>query len=161
MITNAGDYRINLKIMVIDSDQKRLEEMADAFRGLVNLKTSKVDRVLYLRPPAGLDAIFLVLPAAERWGSKLIPGEAQILRTGAEDQQEGMPPFVVTGVVLRSADPRGPLPETKLLISTALEAVRLWNETASEKINNLGFWAVNLLNGVTPVQLAEVFSELL
>jgi hypothetical protein len=152
---------MNLKITVIESDQKRLEEMATAFSGLINVKTSKVDRVLYLQPPAGLDAIFLVLPAAERWGSKPLPGEAQILRTGPEDQQDGMPPFVVTGVALRPADPRGPLPETKLLISTALKAVRSWNETDTEKINNLGFWAVNLLNGVTPVQLAQVFSELL
>lgn len=151
----------NLVIIVIDSDQGTLTSLADAFRTLEDVEIATVNRVLYTRPPPGLDAIFLVLPAAERWGAKPIPGQAQVLKTTSEDQRSGMPSFVVTGVVLRRDDPRGPLPETKLLVHSALDAVRSFNAESSKKIHRLGFWAVNLLNGVSPQQLAQVFSEVL
>ena len=153
---------MSLKLAIIDSDQDRLNGLSVAFRERgSSVETVKVDQVLYVKPPGGLDAIFLVLPAAERWGSRPILGQAQVLRTTPEDQRTGMPPFVVTGVALRPSDARGPLPETRLLVSTALEAVRSFNAGNDDAIHRLGFWAVNLLNGVTPAQLAQVFSELL
>jgi hypothetical protein len=49
-----------------------------------------------------------------------------------------------------------------MLISTALDAVRQFNLGINgNRIHKLGFWAVNLLNGVTPQQLATVFAEVL
>ena len=152
---------MNLKIVIIDSDQDRLRELSYAFKELGAVEIAKVDQVLYLHPPSGLDAIFLPLPAAERWGSRPILGETQILRTTPEDQRGGMPAFVVTDVAVRPGDKRGQLPDTKRLIRTVLEAVRSFNAKSGENIHRVGFWAVNLVNGVTPTQLAQAFSELL
>jgi hypothetical protein len=152
----------HLEIVILDADQKTLDELATKCKPLGAITVQKVDRVLYTRPPSGMDALFLVLPAAEKWGAKPLPGKAQVLKTSPEDQRDGMPPYVVTGVVLRPSDPRGPLPETKMLITTALDAVREFNLSQNgEGIHKLGFWAVNLLNGVTPQQLATVFAEVL
>jgi hypothetical protein len=152
----------HLEIVVLGADQKTLDELATRCKPLGAITVQKVDRVLYTRPPKGMDALFLVLPAAEKWGAKPIPGKAQVLKTSPDDQRDGMPPYVVTGVVLRPDDPRGPVPETKMLISAALDAVRLFNlDHSGEGIRKLGFWAVNLLNGVTPQQLATVFAEVL
>ena len=152
----------DLEIVILDADQGTLDELARTCKGLGAVTVQKVDRVLYTRPPKGLDALFLVLPAAEKWGAKPLRGEAQVLKTSREDQVEGMPPYVVAGVVLRPDDPRGPLPETRILISTALEAVRHFNQSNNaEKIRKLGFWAVNLLNGVTPQQLATILTTVL
>jgi len=152
----------HLEVVILDANQGTLDEIAATCKALGAVTVQKVDRVLYTRPPKGMDALFLVLPAAEKWGAKPLPGKAQVLKTLPQDQSDGMPPYVVTGVVLRPGDPRGPLPETKMLITTALDAVREFNVSHNgEGIHKLGFWAVNLLNGVTPEQLATVFAEVL
>lgn len=153
---------MNLEIVLLDPDQKTLDKLAKACEALREITVQKVDRVDYTHPPSGLDAIFLVVPAAERWGARLIPGKAQLLPTSSEDQLDGMPPYVVTGVALRPDDPRGPLPETSMLISTALDAVRQFNLSHnSREIRRLGFWAVNLLSGVAPGQLSGIFERVL
>jgi hypothetical protein len=110
-----------------------------AFLGITGIDFVKVPGVRYWSPPPGLDAIFLLLPFAEHWGARPLAGQAQLLRTTSEDQAKGMPPYVVTGIVLRPDDPRGPIPETKLVIQTAIEAVRQFNDSSkSERITRLG-----------------------
>jgi hypothetical protein len=152
---------MSLKIVLIDTNENTLTSLSSALSSVKNIETARVDLVRYTKPPEGLDAIFLVLPAAERWGAKPVVGLAQVLRTTPEDQRQGMPAFVVTGVVLSSEDARGPIPETKLLLATAIDAVRTFNATGNERIERLGFWAVNLLNGVTTSQLADLLSNLM
>jgi hypothetical protein len=150
----------SLKIVIIDSKNSSLDDLSKAFRGLAGVDFLKVDGVRYLSPPPGLDAVFLLLTAAERWGSRPIAGRAQLLRTPPEDQQSGMPPYVVTGIVLGPDDPSGPIPETRLVIRTAIEAVRQFNASSSTpKIERLGFWAVDLLQGISPAELAQIFRE--
>jgi hypothetical protein len=152
----------HLEIVILDADQRTLDKLTTGCKALDSVTVQKVDRVLYTHPPLGIDALFLVLPAAEKWGAKPLPGRAQVLVTSAEDQRDGMPPYVVTGVVLRPGDPRGPLPETKMLMRTALDAVREFNlASGKEKIGRLAFWAVNLLNGVTPEQLSAILTDVL
>ena len=148
-------------IVLIDSQQPGLpDDLSKAFRGITGVDLVKMPHVRYLSPPSGLDALFLLLPFAERWGALPIAGRAQVLRTTAEDQAEGMPPYIVTGIVLRPDDPRGPIPETKLVIQTAIEAVRDFNASStSAKITRLGFWAIDLLKGISPAQLAEIFRD--
>ena len=55
---------------------------------------------------AGLDALYLSLTRAERWGAPPLPYySAAMFRTTAEDQHEGMPPYIVTGMLPREGDP--------------------------------------------------------
>jgi hypothetical protein len=51
-----------------------------------------------------------------------------------------MPAFVVAGVALRPDDERGPLPETRLLVGAAFEAVRLFNESKPREHTRLPDW---------------------
>ena len=152
----------HLKIVILDSNQETVDEIAETCKAIGAITVQRVDRVLYTHPPRGLDALFLVLPAAEKWGARTLPGKAQVLKTSQDDQRDGMPPYVVTGVVLQPGDPRGPIPETEMLIRTALDAICEFNVShKAEGIHNLGFWAVNLLNGVTPQQLSKIFADVL
>ncbi len=151
----------HLEIVILDTNQGTLDEIAARCKALGAVTVRKVDRVAYTHPPSGLDAIFLVVPAAEKWGAKPII-EAQVLRTSPEDQRSGMPPYVVAGGVLRRDVPREPVKDAKMVISNALDAVREFNVSHNGGgIHKLGFWAVNLLDGVTPQQLATVFAEVL
>lgn len=152
----------SIELVLLEADEEVIEELADACKELREVKIQKVDRVHYTHPPSGLDAVFLVLPAAEKWGARPIPGKAQVLETSNEDRGAGMPAHIVTGVVLLPDDPRGPIPETKILVSAALRAVHEYNqENRGGAIRKLGFWAVNLLRGVTPRQLSTILRELL
>jgi hypothetical protein len=63
-----------------------------------------------------------------------------VLNTSPRDQGDGMPAFVVAGVALRPDDERGPLPETRLLVGAAFEAVRLFNESKPREHARLPDW---------------------
>jgi hypothetical protein len=150
----------NLAITLLESDPKTADELATRCLRIPSIDIRKVDRVLYTKPPSDMDAVFLVLPAAEKWGAVPIPGKAQVLRTTPEDQARGLPRYVVTGVALRPTDPRGPLPETKMLLATAVEAIRHFNAANPDNaIRTVGFWAVNLLKGVTAEQLSNILAD--
>ena len=88
---------MNPKIVLIDSQQSTIDDLSTAFRVVEGVSFAKVDRALYsLPPPPGLDAIFLILPAAERWDAMPAPGRCLVLQTTSDDQHKGMPPYVVT-----------------------------------------------------------------
>jgi hypothetical protein len=151
----------SLEITLLDADRETFEELATIFNGSDVIKVQKVDRVLYTHPPSGLDAVFLVVPAAERWGAKPVPG-AQVLKTSVDDQRDGMTPYVVAGGVLRAGDPRDPVQDARMVVGTVLNAIREFNQANRDKeIRKLGFWVVNLLGGVTPQQLSAVFAGML
>jgi hypothetical protein len=93
-----------------------------------------------------LDAIFLPLPAAERWGARPLLHKAQILNTqGAEGLPSiDMPPYVVTGVAMAPDDPHEPAFELELIVSSVLEAVQAFNTKHPGAIQVIGFWGENL-----------------
>jgi hypothetical protein len=112
-----------------------------------------------LAPPPGIDVFYLPLAAAERWGSKPLVHESLILPTTLEDQEKGMPPFIVTGTCLAPDDPRGPLPELKILVSVVFGAIRAFNSRSDLKLQCVGFWGFNLLKGETLIELRTILLE--
>jgi hypothetical protein len=149
-----------LDIVLIVTDENSLAELASATRGISAISVRKAERVHYTRPPSGLDALFLVVPAAEKWGAKPIL-EAQILKTSLEDQRNGMPFYVIAGGVLRQNDPRNPANDARSVIRAAVDAIHEFNlANKGSEIRSLGFWAVNLLNDLTPEQLSAIFAEI-
>jgi len=119
-----------------------------------------VDRMLYLKPPPGIDVIYLPLAAAEQFGAKPLIHESQILSTSLKDQEGGLPPFVVTGTCLAADDARGPNAEMRILLAAVFGAIRRFNERGGSKLEHLGFWAYDLLPGITPNQLKEILLQL-
>jgi hypothetical protein len=95
---------------------------------------------------ADLDAIFLPLPAAERWGSRPLLHTAHILSAKRPEglPSADMPPYVITGVAMAPDDPREPAFELQLIVTSVLEAVQAFNATHPGAVQVIGFWAGNL-----------------
>lgn len=146
-------------LVLFDSSPETISLLRTAFAGVRSVEVKQMETVLYLSPPKGLDVLYLPLAAAERWGSKPLIHESQVLATKEEDQQKGMPPYVVTGTCLAPEDPRGPVPETTLLISSAFRAIRAFNREHDHRLGIVGFWAINLLKGVSPRELRDILKQ--
>ena len=91
-----------------------------------------------------LDALYLTLPAAERWNPRLLFYESQVLETRPEDQE--CPPYIVTGIALKRSDPRAgdPVAELKLTIKAVLHAIQSYNRGHQHPIKTIGFWTRDL-----------------
>jgi hypothetical protein len=106
-----------------------------------------------------LDAIFLPLPAAERWGARPLLHKAQILSAqgAAAIPSVAMPPYVVTGVVMAPDDPHEPAFELALIITSVLEAVQAFNTQHPRAIRVIGFWGGNLcIDQLGPEQVGRI-----
>src|ERR1700723_536774 len=117
-----------MKISLIDANEERLEELKRALVDLPNVEMVAVPQAVYTRPPRGLSMIFMTLPAAERWKPHFKSREAQILTTSGEDQENGFPPLIVTGVNLRSDDPTDPVSQVRIVLESALLAAKGHND---------------------------------
>ena len=113
-------------------------------------------------PPPGLDAVFMTLPAAERWRPDFKSRKAQVLTTSRDDQENGFPPFVVTGVNLTAEDPKDPVSQARIVLEAALDEVTDYNNRNDGRIASLGFWVTTFTrDGVTTSQLSELLHEIL
>lgn len=113
---------------------KRLQRAFDGCRELQAVCASPAE----LRQMDDLDAIFLTLQLAERWGSKPILFKAQILKTTGAG--EGVPPYVIAGGAFHPDQIRDMRYELRQVIASTLDAVESFNRENSEKILTVGFW---------------------
>jgi hypothetical protein len=151
----------NMKIRLIDANRERLAELREALKDLPAIELVEVREAIYLRPPPGLDMIFMTLPAAEGWGPNFRLREAQILTTSRQDQERGFPPFIITGVNLTAADPKDPVSQVRIVLESTLVAARIYNDQNGGRIKDLGFWVMDLTRGVTTTQLSELLHQIL
>lgn len=150
-----------MKVWLISEDDQDLKDFRSLLRDVPAVGFMTVEDAFYMNPPQGLDAIFLTLPAAERWSPDFKSTQAQILKTSEQDQTRGWPPFIVTGVNLTPQDPRDPPSQLRLLLYRVLPAVRDFNNKHQHTIRNLGFWAMDLTRCASTTQAAEFLRELL
>jgi hypothetical protein len=151
---------MTLTLKIFDSDSQKLSDLKGALSDLEPVTFQLVDTMLYLKPPAGIDVLYLPLAAAERFGSKPLIHESQVLPTSSQDQENGLPAFVVTGTCLAKDDPRGPIPEMRILLSAVFNAIRAFNRRGELQLERVGFWGYNLLPGITPAQLRTIIGDL-
>jgi hypothetical protein len=150
----------NMKICLIDADTDRLAELAVQLRHLGDcVEQIQVPVAIYTRPPTGLDAIFMTLPAAERWKPDFKSRRMQILRTATEDQAKGFPRFVVTGVDLRPEDPQDPVSQVGIVLKEAITAANEFSKSSAGTIETLGFWVMDLTRGVSVQQVAHLIQS--
>jgi len=121
-----------------DTHEEVVKRLRTAFEGCYEL-TALVMKPSELRCYE-LDAIFLTLTAAERWGSKPIPYKSQVLRTDPGDKE--MPRYVVTGIAMDPEDPRtlDPKLELETVIIAVLDAIDSFNVENDKPIRLVGFW---------------------
>jgi hypothetical protein len=111
---------------------------------------------------AALDAMFLPLPAAERWGARPLLHKAQILHTqpAAGTPPVGMPPYVITGVAMAPDDPQDPRFELQLIMTAVLDAVESFNAAHPEAIRVIGLWAGHLcVDRLEPEQIGKIIQS--
>ena len=113
-------------------------------RDLPVIEIVQVMQALYMNPPRGLDAIFMTLPAAERW---------------SPDFRSRHPQIIVTGVNLGPEDPKDPVSQVRIVLESVLKAVKSYNDQGSSGIKNLGFWTMDLTRGITTEQLSELLHD--
>ena len=142
-----------------DASPSTLVAIRDVFGDCPRIELVKMEKVLYLQPPPGLDILYLPLAAAERWGAKPLIHKSQVLKTSTSEQQKGLPPYIATGTCLAEDDLRGPVPETSLLLSAVFGAIREFNRENNNCIRIVGFWAVDLLRMVSPRELRMILSD--
>lgn len=150
-----------MKLPIIGEDDEELNDLRSLVGNLSRVGFIEVEKAYYVQPPRGLDALFLTLPAAERWSPDFKSRKAQILNTSLEEQRDGYPPFIITGVNLAPDGPRDLASQLKLLLRKVLEASEESEQRAELKIENLGFWAMDLTRCATTRQVSEFLHELL
>jgi hypothetical protein len=141
-------------------------EKVDAFRSgsgdeprivALGIDSSKFMRL------AGLDALYMSLPRAERWGSKpLAPYRAALLRTTDSDQREGMPRYIITGMVLRSEDPNTAAFGVPRILTAVMERVVEVNTANPRSIRTVGFFEYELtFPGSGLAEVGRLFAQAL
>lgn len=155
----------NLRLKIFDADPDGVSKLKSAFGDTPAISIEQVDTMAWSHPPPmGIDVLFLIPPAAERWGSIPVFGKGQILATSLEDQRLGWPPFIVTGPSFRLDDPQDPITVRRLTLAGAFEAIRAFNNEHNFKLTRIGFWANNLLQlvsqkSLTPDQVKSMLME--
>jgi len=148
------------RLIFADEREEIVEQLQRAFEGCPELEAVRL-------PPAqlhsldGLDAVYLTLPHAERWGAKPILYKAQILKTRAAE--EGMPPFVIAGGAFHPDQIRDARYEVRQVIASALDAVETFNRENSEKILTVGFWteiSPMMFDKLSPEEAGHIIREM-
>jgi hypothetical protein len=108
----------------------------------------------------GLDAFYLTVMGAERWGALPISHEAQILSVSSEDRINGYPPYVIAGSVFNLEDSRDPKFQLGVIVSSVLTAVDSFNEQHDKAIAKIGFWSDELcLPGMNAKDAGRIIKE--
>jgi hypothetical protein len=108
----------------------------------------------------GIDALYLSITRAEQWGAlPRPPYAATLLRTTEADQKEGMPKYVVTGLVLRDGDPNTAAFAIPLIIRATRTVIDEVNAKSPGTIRTIGFFEHELtFPGATVKDVAGVLA---
>lgn len=150
-----------MKILLIEEQNARLKSLRSLLSDLHEIDFVVVPSAVYSEPPRGLDAVFMTLPAAERWNPNFKLRNAQVLPSSPGAIADGYPLYIVTGVNLLPEDPSDSVSQTRIVIEEALKATRAFNAQFNNRIKSLGFWVMTLTNGVTAEELSDLLHKLL
>jgi len=109
----------------------------------------------------GVDALYLSLPRAERWGSRPQPPHVvEAIPTSKHDRESGFPPYILTGFVLADDEPNTPAFGFPLLADALTRAVADVNKRQSDAIRCVGFFEFELtFPGVSLIDLGRLFAD--
>jgi hypothetical protein len=110
---------------------------------------------------AGIDAFYLSLSRAERWGAHpRAPYAATILRTTIEDQEKGLPKYIISGLVLKDSDPNTAAFGIPILVHGILKCVEEANRLSPGSIRTIGMFEFELaFSETTLIEVARLFGE--
>jgi hypothetical protein len=83
-----------------------------------------------------------------------------LLRTTAEDQREGMPPYIVTGLLLKEGDPNTAAFAIPHIANAVLKVIDDVNASSPGAIRKVGFFEFELSFHLTNLtEVGRVFAE--
>ena len=108
----------------------------------------------------GLDAVYMSVMAAERWGARPIPHSAQILQTAPSDAERGYPSYVIAGGLFEREDSRAPGFQLRTILRAVLSGVNSFNAVNDEPISKIGFWANDLcFPPLSPLEVGAIIKS--
>ena len=128
-----------MRLIFGDDSPERVSVLKKSFSGVPGLSAVLVQKTNVLLHTKDLDAIYLSVVGAERWGARPLFHEAEVLKTKDEDRKAGWPEYVVAGVAMRKEDPRDPKFELMLIVRCVIEAIQTFNSHESTKIRTIAF----------------------
>src|SRR5216684_7176832 len=113
-------------LIICDESEGTVDLLREGLAGCeeVTVLRLKPDQLLRVE---GLDAFYISVTGAERWGAQPIPHKAQILRTELDDEGKRYPSYVVAGGLFNLEDSSDPSFQLKVIMNTVLEAVDHFN----------------------------------
>jgi hypothetical protein len=151
-------FSTKIVILVNYKDHSLYEAFQKAFAGFEPVVVRHLKQNEYVPCVPELDAIWLTPPYAEKWGSKPLLHQAQILTTGTEEQESGIPRFIVAGVSTTADEAKDPLRQLQLTLRTILETIEHFNMGSTRPIRNLGVWSFYFRN-LDPTEVANLVKE--
>jgi len=147
-----------MRLIIEHRDPEAVRALQHGFQPHPNLE-ARVQKRLEPGVAPGVDAFYVPLAAAERWGAPGRPRihQAQVFRTRPEDHAKGWPLFVIAGFTLRQdekpLDPR----LMPLVVKAAVVAARRFNAQGNEAIESIGFESgFTLIERLRPLEAAEL-----
>ena len=109
---------------------------------------------------AGIDAFYLSITRAERWGARPIPTHAvAVLRTSSVDREAGFPPFIIAGFLLNDGEPNTADYCIPRIIASVSDAIVQVNAEQPGAIRTLGFFEYELsFGGSRPSDVARLLA---
>jgi hypothetical protein len=144
------------RLIFADEKEEVVDRLRQSFAGCPDLTAIKVP-LSQFRSLTELDALFLTLPYAERWGAKPILFKAQVLKTKGEE--EGMPAYVIAGGAFHPDQIRDARYELRHVIASVLDAVEAFNRRNPAKIRAVGFFT-DIYDGLPPEEAGRVVREM-
>jgi hypothetical protein len=106
----------------------------------------------------GLDAVYVSIPMAERWGAKPRLYEAQLLPTSLDERNQGIPAYVIAGVALDLDDQRSVQAVLELVLEKTIQVFLDWQ--GADVPRRVGIASRHLLLNELPVAtVARILRE--
>jgi len=126
-------------IMIQQSTRERVVAVRAGLGDVENVVVVGMDAKAFETLP-GLDAIYMSLTRAERWGARpLAPHEVGVLETGKSGAEAGFPPYVMTGLILEENEQNTAQVAVPLLVRAVLRVAAERNAARSGVIRTVGF----------------------
>jgi hypothetical protein len=134
------DPKMKPTLILQQKNRERLTFVRDGLGGCKQIVPLGIDDQAFWKL-AGLDALYVSLSMAERWGSRPIPPHtAMVLKTTDNDRAEGLPPFIVTGMLLDNGEQDTGRFSVPLVIAAIVREVLLFSKSNDVKIETVGIF---------------------
>lgn len=145
--------------VIQQSHRERVAELRAGLGDEERVVVLGIDARTFSETP-GIDALYMSITRAERWGARPgAPHEATLLETGQRGMAEGLPPYVIAGLVLKEEEPNTAEFCVPLIVGAILRVVAERNRLHRGAIRTVGFMEFELtFPGAAPADVGRALA---